>query len=90
MGRKLYVGNLAFTSTEQDLQDLFGQHGAVDSVAVITDRDTGRPRGFAFVEMRDSEAAQAAIRALDGRDFGGRNIKVNEAHDRNERGSRRY
>jgi len=82
LSNKLYVGNLSFDSTEADLKDLFGQHGTVESVAVITDRETGRPRGFAFVEMSESSAAQDAIRALDGNEFGGRNIKVNEAQDR--------
>ena len=82
MSRKLYVGNLSFDSTEADLKDLFGQHGSVESVAVITDRETGRARGFAFVEMSEASAAQDAIRALDGTDFGGRSIKVNEAQDR--------
>jgi len=82
LSSKLYVGNLSFDSTEQDLRDLFSQHGTVDSVAVITDRETGRPRGFAFVEMSEASAAQDAIRALDGNDFAGRNIKVNEAQDR--------
>ncbi len=82
MSSKLYVGNLSFDSTEADLKDLFGQHGSVESVAVITDRDTGRARGFAFVEMSEASAAQDAIRALDGTDFGGRSIKVNEAQDR--------
>jgi RNA recognition motif-containing protein len=82
LSSKLYVGNLSFDSTEADLRDLFGRHGTVESVAVITDRETGRPRGFAFVEMSEASAAQDAIRALDGNDFGGRNIKVNEAQDR--------
>jgi RNA recognition motif-containing protein len=82
LSSKLYVGNLSFDSTEADLKDLFGQHGSVESVAVITDRDTGRARGFAFVEMSEASAAQDAIRALDGTDFGGRSIKVNEAQDR--------
>ena len=82
LSSKLYVGNLSFYSTEADLKDLFGRHGTVESVAVITDRETGRPRGFAFVEMSESSAAQDAIRALDGNEFGGRNIKVNEAQDR--------
>ena len=82
MSNKLYVGNLSFDSTEADLKDLFGQHGSVESVAVITDRETGRARGFAFVEMSEASAAQDAIRALDGTDFGGRSIKVNEAQDR--------
>ena len=82
MSSKLYVGNLSFDSTEADLKDLFGLHGSVDSVAVITDRETGRARGFAFVEMSEASAAQDAIRALDGTDFGGRSIKVNEAQDK--------
>ena len=82
MSNKLYVGNLSFDSTEADLKDLFGRHGSVESVAVITDRETGRARGFAFVEMSEASAAQDAIRALDGTDFGGRSIKVNEAQDR--------
>ncbi len=82
MSSKLYVGNLSFDSTEADLKDLFGRHGSVESVAVITDRETGRARGFAFVEMSEASAAQDAIRALDGTDFGGRSIKVNEAQDR--------
>ena len=86
MSSKLYVGNLSFDSTEDDLRELFGRHGTVDSVAVITDRETGRPRGFAFVEMSESRAAQDAIRALDGKDFAGRNIKVNEAQDRRDGG----
>ena len=79
---KLYVGNLAFSSTQDDIKGLFGSHGTVESVNVITDRDTGRPRGFAFVEMADETSARAAIRALDGVDFGGRSLKVNEAQDR--------
>jgi RNA recognition motif-containing protein len=82
LSSKLYVGNLSFDSTEDDIRELFGRHGTVESVAVITDRETGRPRGFAFVEMSDSSSAQDAIRALDGNDFAGRNIKVNEAQDR--------
>lgn len=82
MSKKIYVGNLPFSSTEADLKDVFERHGAVESVAIITDRDTGRPRGFAFVEMEEASSADDAIRALDGSDLGGRNIKVNEAKDR--------
>ena len=82
LSKKLYVGNLSFDSTEDDLRDLFARHGTVASVAVITDRDTGRARGFAFVEMEDAQAADDAIRSLDGTDFAGRNIKVNEAQDK--------
>lgn len=88
MSKKIYIGNLPFTSTEADLKDLFGRHGTVESVSVIMDRETGRPRGFAFVEMEDASSAQNAIRALDGSDLGGRSIKVNEAQDR-DRGARR-
>jgi RNA recognition motif-containing protein len=82
VSKKLYVGNLSFSSTEQDLKELFERHGAVESVAVITDRETGRARGFAFVEMEEASAAGDAIRALDGSELGGRSIKVNEAQDR--------
>ena len=86
MSKKIYIGNLPFSSTEADLKDVFGRHGAVDSVNIITDRETGRPRGFAFVEMEEASAADDAIRALDGSDLGGRNIKVNEAQDRRSGG----
>lgn len=89
MSKKIYVGNLPFSSTEDELRTLFEQHGTVDSVAVITDRDTGRARGFAFVEMTDADGADKAIQALDGRDFGGREIRVNEARDRNSGGGSR-
>jgi RNA recognition motif-containing protein len=82
LSKKLYVGNLPFSSTEEDLREVFGRHGTVESVAVITDRETGRPRGFAFVEMAEADAADDAIRALDGSDLGGRSIRVNEAQDR--------
>ncbi len=86
MSKKLYVGNLSFSSTEADLTQLFERHGTVESVNVITDRETGRARGFAFVEMAEASAAGDAIRALDGSDLGGRNIKVNEAQDRRDGG----
>ena len=86
MSKKLYVGNLSFSSTEADLTQLFEQHGTVESVNVITDRETGRARGFAFVEMAEASAAGDAIRALDGSDLGGRSIKVNEAQDRRDGG----
>jgi RNA recognition motif-containing protein len=84
LGKKLYVGNIPFSTTEDDLRRLFEQHGNVESVSVITDRETGRPRGFAFVEMADAQAAANAMSVLDGRDLGGRAMRVNEA---NERGS---
>lgn len=87
MSKKLYVGNLPFSSTEDELKDLFGRHGAVRSVNVITDRETGRARGFAFVEMDEASDADDAIRALDGSDLGGRSIRVNEAQDRRGGGS---
>jgi RNA recognition motif-containing protein len=82
VSNKLYIGNLPFSTTESELRAVFERHGKVDSVNVITDRETGRPRGFAFVEMADPSAAKDAIRALDGTDFGGRSLKVNEAEDR--------
>ena len=82
MTTKLYVGNLSFSSTQQDLEDLFACHGSVESVNLVMDRDTGRPRGFAFVEMSDAEAAGKAIKSLDGTDLEGRTIKVNEAQAR--------
>lgn len=82
MGRKLYVGNLGYDVNGSDLEQLFGEHGTVDSAAVIMDRDTGRSKGFAFVEMGSDDEAQAAMSALDGKDFGGRALKVNEAKPR--------
>ncbi|MCL4684905.1 RNA-binding protein [Myxococcota bacterium] len=82
VSKKLYVGNIPFTTTEAELRELFEAHGEVSSVSVITDRETGRPRGFAFVEMSDGDAADAAMRALDGRNLGGRPLRVNEATSR--------
>jgi len=79
--KKLYVGNLPFSATEDEITELFGQHGTVHSVALINDRETGRPRGFGFVEM-DDDAIAGAIQALDGSDMGGRQLRVNEAHDK--------
>ena len=78
---KIYVGNLPFSATETAIRELFGQHGTVESVALITDRDTGQPRGFGFVEMSSADA-QRAMQALNGQDFGGRPLKVNEAQDK--------
>ena len=86
LSKKLYVGNLPFSATEADLRELFEAHGSIESINVITDRETGRPRGFAFVEMEDTESATKAMQALDGRDMGGRNLKVNEANERPPRG----
>jgi len=81
MAKRIYVGNLPFSATEDQLRDLFAAHGNVISVALPTDRESGRPRGFAFIEMDDS-AADAAVQTLDGSDFGGRNLRVNEARPR--------
>ena len=80
------MGNLPFSSTEDELRSVFATHGDVESVNLIMDRDTGRPRGFAFVEMADSTAASNAIRALDGSELGGRNLRVNEAEDKRRGG----
>jgi len=91
MAKSIYVGNLPFSATEEELRALFESHGSVHSVKVVTDRETGRPRGFAFVEM-DDQAAAAAISALDGGEMGGRNLRVNEAMERDsapKRGPRR-
>ena len=77
MAQKLYVGNLPFKATESEVEELFGQYGKVLSVKLITDRETGRLRGFGFVEMED---ASEAMSALDGHDLGGRNLRVNAAH----------
>ena len=86
MTKNVYVGNLSFDTTQGKLQELFEAHGQVSSVNVITDRETGRPRGFAFVEMMTDEGASAAIRALDGQDMDGRALKVSEAKPRAPRG----
>jgi RNA recognition motif-containing protein len=78
---KIYVGNLPFTASEADVRTLFSQHGTVESVSLPTDRDTGRPRGFGFVEMNQADAARA-IQSLNGQDMGGRPLRVNEAQDK--------
>jgi RNA recognition motif-containing protein len=82
---RLYVGNLTYDTTESTIETLFGTHGSVSSVALITDRDSGRPKGFGFVEMGSAEEAQAAKSALDGTDLGGRAIKVDVAKEREPR-----
>jgi len=82
--KNIYIGNLPFSADEAEVKGLFETHGTVNSVNLITDRDTGRLRGFGFVEMDDADAAKA-IEALDGQDFGGRSLKVNEARERQER-----
>ena len=86
MSTKLYVGNLPFETSENDLQDLFAQAGTVESVNVIRDRETGRARGFAFVEMANDNDAQNAIQKFNDRPFGGRNLTVNEARPQAPRG----
>jgi RNA recognition motif-containing protein len=96
MSKKLYVGNLSFSTSEDEIRDLFSTYGEVHSVALITDRETGRLRGFGFVEM-DDEGAKAAITGVDGKEVGGRTLKVNEAQDKprgggggGDRGGRRW
>jgi cold-inducible RNA-binding protein len=86
MGKKLYVGNLSYDTSESDLRRLFEPHGTVESAQIIMDRETGRSKGFAFVEMSSDQEAQAAITALNGRDAGGRKLTVNEARPREDRG----
>ena len=85
MGKKLYVGNLPDSATEQDLSDKFAAYGTVDSVKLITDRDTGRIKGFGFIEMASDAEAQAAIDSLNGTDYDGRPMKVNEAKPQEKR-----
>jgi RNA recognition motif-containing protein len=85
MSKKIYVGNLSYSSTDPELEELFGQYGEVVSAKVIMDRETQRSRGFGFVEMADDDAATAAISALDGQDLGGRKLRVNEAIERERR-----
>src|SRR5688572_28156321 len=86
MGRKLYVGNLPYTTTEQSLREAFAASGTVDTVSLVTDRDTGQSKGFAFVEMSSDSEAQAATQAMNGKMLDGRQIKVNEAKPRENRG----
>ena len=93
---KLFVGNLPFTATDETVRTLFSKHGTVEKISLITDRETGRPRGFGFVEMSSGDASRA-MQALNGADFDGRSLKVNEAQDRERSdggnrhgGSRRY
>jgi len=88
MGKKLYVGNLGYDVTDADLNQLFSQHGSVGSATVIMDKMAGRSKGFGFVEMSTDQEAQAAIAALNGKDFGGRALTVNEAKPRPEGGGR--
>ena len=88
MDKNIYVGNLPFSANETEVRELFEQYGAVSRVSLITDRETGRPRGFGFVEMAE-EGADEAIRELDGTMMGGRNLRINEARPREERRPRR-
>src|SRR5918993_1779316 len=90
MATKLYVGNLSFRTTSEELKEAFAAAGTVESASVIEDRDTGRSRGFAFVEMATPEEAAAAIEQFNGKDFGGRNLTVNEAKPREDRGRGGY
>jgi cold-inducible RNA-binding protein len=94
MGKKLYVGGLSYGTSDSDLQTLFGAHGAVQSAQVIMDRDTGRSKGFGFVELSSDQEAQAAIAGLNGKEVDGRRLTVNEAKPREDRGGggggRRY
>jgi RNA recognition motif-containing protein len=85
---KLYVGNLPFTATEDAIRNLFAPHGTVEKLSLITDRETGQPRGFAFVEMSSADASRA-MQALNGTDFGGRSLKINEAQDKPRSGGGR-
>ena len=89
MTQKVYIGNMSYDTTEGKLQELFAAHGEVASVSVITDRYTGRPRGFAFVEMATGEAAEAAIAALNGQEVDGRQLTVNQARPQKPRGGDR-
>jgi cold-inducible RNA-binding protein len=86
MGKRIYCGNLSFQSTQDDVRELFTPHGEVTDVHIVMDRETGRSRGFAFVEMATEQAAKAAITALDGQPHQGRNLKINEAQPREEGG----
>lgn len=87
--KNIFVGNLDFAATESSIRTLFEAHGKVDRVSLVTDRDTGRPRGFAFVEMSDSAEADRAIAALNGTDLGGRTLNINEARPKGEGGGGR-
>lgn len=86
MGKKLYVGNLSYDTTDGTLEEMFAAHGTVQSAQIIMDRDTGRSKGFGFVEMGSDQEAQAAITAMNGKEVGGRTLTVNEARPREERG----
>lgn len=87
--KSIYVGNLPFSASEDEVRDMFAQYGAVESVRLVSDRDTGRPRGFGFVEMAD-DAAASAIDALNGTNMGGRTLRINEAQPRGSRPNKRW
>ena len=88
--KKIYVGNLSWNTSEQQLEELFAEYGTVSSANVVLDRDTGRSRGFGFVEMEDDNAALAAIEALNEKEYDGRTLNVNEARPRKPRGGSRW
>ena len=88
--KNIYVGNLSFDATEEQVRGLFEAYGAVDKVSIITDRDSGQPRGFAFVEMTDDESAAKAMEALNGTALGGRNLSINEARPKADRPRREF
>lgn len=90
MAKKIYVGNMNYATTEDEVRDLFAQYGEVESVAVIEDRYTGQSKGFGFVEMADEDAATAAISALDQTELGGRRLRVNEAIEKPRRNNRNF
>jgi RNA recognition motif-containing protein len=85
MSKNIYVGNMNYNTSEDELRDLFEQYGTVESVKIISDRDTGRSKGFGFVEMENAEEADSAISALNSQEVGGRQLRVNEANDRPKR-----
>ena len=88
--KNIFVGNLSFSTTEQDIRSLFEAHGSVDRVNIVTDRDTGQPRGFAFVEMTNDAEGERAIDAINGQELGGRALNVNEARPKSEGGGRGF
>ena len=90
MAKTIYVGNLNYSTTEEELNELFSQYGEVESVKLIMDRETNRPRGFGFVDMVDEDAAVAAVSMLNDKDFKGRNLRVNEARERERRPRREF
>ncbi|MBN1697093.1 MAG: RNA-binding protein [Spirochaetales bacterium] len=85
MSKKIYVGNMSYSTTESELEELFSQYGTVMNVNIVTDRNTNRSKGFAFVEMEDNDCADTAIAKVNNTEFNGRNLKVNEAHQRKPR-----